>query len=142
MDEYVFDMTPEEILRAYREAKDKDAQIRILADCNLCTAADVARFLRDQGEPLSYKWKQRLGKTAGQGNPAARRPSAFWNRVGEKKPPRFKPLLVSWGANDSAQLGISVFDGEIWMNDGYKTDAPDFWMRLPRPPHLEEAKTG
>lgn len=142
MDNYEFDMKPGEIVMAYREARDKTVQIKILAECNLCTTRQIAEFLREHGEKLPANWNKRLEATPGQGNPAGRRPSAFWNRVGEKNPPRFRRLLASWGANEEAKIGIASWDGELWFDEGgYKVDAPDFWMRLPRPPLLREVRT-
>ena len=43
-------MTPQEIAKEYREAKDKGNQIRILADENLTDRKEIIKILREQGE--------------------------------------------------------------------------------------------
>ena len=43
------DMTPSAIVRNYKEAKDQKAQIRILADRNLCDKKDIEKILSDNG---------------------------------------------------------------------------------------------
>lgn len=43
-------MTPQEIAREYREAKDKGNQIKILADENLTDRKEIIKILREQGE--------------------------------------------------------------------------------------------
>lgn len=42
-------MTPEEIVRSYREAKDKAAQVGILADLNLCPKEMICKILVEGG---------------------------------------------------------------------------------------------
>ena len=42
-------MSDFEILRDYREAKDKNEQVKILADMNLCTQKEVVEFLMKHG---------------------------------------------------------------------------------------------
>lgn len=42
-------MTPEEIVRDYLQARNKEKQIRILADMNLTTMAEIKRFLVENG---------------------------------------------------------------------------------------------
>ena len=42
-------MTPEEIVRSYREAKDKAAQVGILADLNLCPREMICKILVEGG---------------------------------------------------------------------------------------------
>lgn len=43
-------MTPQEIAKEYREAKDKGNQITILADENLTDRDEIIRILKEQGE--------------------------------------------------------------------------------------------
>lgn len=43
-------MTPQEIAREYREAKDKGNQIKILADENLTDRKEIIKILKEQGE--------------------------------------------------------------------------------------------
>ena len=43
-------MTPQEIAKEYREAKDKGNQIKILADENLTDRKEIIKILREQGE--------------------------------------------------------------------------------------------
>ena len=42
-------MTVEEIVRSYREAKDKAAQVQILADLNVCSKETIRRVLVEGG---------------------------------------------------------------------------------------------
>lgn len=43
-------MTKEEILRDYKTAKDPRAQVKILADLNLCKSEDIITILKEMGE--------------------------------------------------------------------------------------------
>lgn len=43
-------MTNEEICRSYRQAKDKQNQIQILAELNNCKANEIREILKDSGE--------------------------------------------------------------------------------------------
>ena len=56
-------MTDNEICRNYRAAKDKRAQIKILADMNCTTAEDIKKILAEGGEivqepPKTNSWKK------------------------------------------------------------------------------------
>lgn len=42
-------MTPDEIYADYRDAKDKTAQIGIMAELNLCTKHEIIKILEDMG---------------------------------------------------------------------------------------------
>ena len=46
-------MTDNEICREYREAKNKKAQIQILADQMLCTRGEIIKILAENGENVS-----------------------------------------------------------------------------------------
>ncbi len=135
-------MTEEEIVRDYREARDKSAQIKILAERNLCAPLQIATLLQQKGEALTSFWRTRVAGQHGQGDPQNRRPSSYWRATREKLPTRFKPMIVSWGANSDAVLGCAVWDGEIWHRDGFKVEPPDFWMPFPKPPHVEKEAAG
>lgn len=51
-------MTPSEIVRNYREAKNKGEQVRILADLNVCSPYDIADLLVLNGYKRSdIKWR-------------------------------------------------------------------------------------
>lgn len=45
-------MTENEIIRQYKEAKDKREQIKILADMNLCEREEIEKILKDNGQRL------------------------------------------------------------------------------------------
>lgn len=135
-------MTEEEIVRDYREARDKSAQIKILAQRNLCAPLQIAQLLQEKGEALTAFWRTRVAGQHGQGDPQNRRPSSYWRSTREKLPAKFKPMIVSWGANADAVLGCAVWDGEIWHRDGFKVEPPDFWMPFPKPPHVEKGAAG
>ena len=51
-------MTVEEIIRNYTEAKDKSKQIGILADLNGCDKEKIRSILRTKGVPLPTKGRQ------------------------------------------------------------------------------------
>lgn len=42
-------MTPGEIARSFREAKNKNSQLKILAELNACPKKEIIRVLEDQG---------------------------------------------------------------------------------------------
>lgn len=48
-------MTAQEILRSYRQAADRQGQIRILADLNAATPEEIREVLRQYGETLPEK---------------------------------------------------------------------------------------
>ena len=49
-------MTTEEIVREYREAKDRVKQINILADENQCKRKEIAALLREAGEDVDGRF--------------------------------------------------------------------------------------
>lgn len=52
-----------EILREYKAAKNKNEEVRILADLNGVTARQMAEWLRDNGQPVSEKFLKKPGTT-------------------------------------------------------------------------------
>ena len=72
-------MTNEEIIKSYKEAKDKKKQIKILADLNTCDANIIKEILIEAGEaaPRVYKRaakkpeEKKTAKTAEQELPTA-----------------------------------------------------------------------
>lgn len=54
-------MTAQEILRSYRQAADRQGQIRILADLNAVTQEEIREVLRQCGEALPEK--KRAGRS-------------------------------------------------------------------------------
>lgn len=60
-------MTNEEIVRHYREAADKAADIRVLADLNVTSKNEIIGILEDAGEALPGKY--RAGKLDGKIKP-------------------------------------------------------------------------
>ena len=52
---YRMQMTPEEICRSYREAKDPNKQIKILADLNSCEYRDIVETLEANNEPFKKR---------------------------------------------------------------------------------------
>lgn len=57
-------MTPESICSEFRQAANKQKQIDILANLNLCSPREIACLLRDNGEELPKKWVDTLQKPA------------------------------------------------------------------------------
>jgi hypothetical protein len=55
------EMTPDEIVVNYRQAKNKGQQIKILADLNLCKIEDIIQILVDHG---GYE-RQRISRAIG-----------------------------------------------------------------------------
>ena len=49
-------MTTEEIIREYREAKDRVKQVGILAEQNCCTKRAIAELLRENGEDVDGRF--------------------------------------------------------------------------------------
>lgn len=63
-------MSEEEIVRNYRQAKEKTKQVQILADLNVCKPADIIEVLSQNG----YTYEQ-LGRVAGAYNVKKQKPA-------------------------------------------------------------------
>ena len=63
-------MTPQEIAKEYREAKDKGNQITILADENLTDRETIIKILQDQGE-VADKVPKARGRNRAKAEPGA-----------------------------------------------------------------------
>lgn len=63
-------MTPNEICRNYREAKNKPEQIKILADMNCISVGDIKKILADGGEQVEEPPKTNRGKKPEKNKPA------------------------------------------------------------------------
>lgn len=79
-------MTPTEICKEYRAAKNKKKQIGILADQNLCSKSDIIKILAENGEKISCTQAGEPKKTNEENHPAAVQPiiteavaAALWN---------------------------------------------------------------
>lgn len=57
-----FQMEPDLIVTDYRQAANKQKQIEILANLNLCSPREIAALLRDHGEELPARWVKQLEK--------------------------------------------------------------------------------
>lgn len=57
-----FQMEPDLIVSDYRQAANKQKQIEILANLNLCSPREIACLLRDHGEVLPNRWVKQLEK--------------------------------------------------------------------------------
>lgn len=55
-------MTEQEICKEYREAKDPNRQLTILAQLNACGAGDIVAILEKNGEPLRKRLYQKNTK--------------------------------------------------------------------------------
>lgn len=78
-------MSEEEIVRNYRQAKEKTKQVQILADLNVCKPADIIEVLSQNG----YTYEQ-LGRVAGAYNVKKQKPASD-----EKPKPDAKPAFTS-----------------------------------------------
>lgn len=56
-------MSNGEIVRLYRQGKDKTKQVKILADLNLCHWSEIVRILQEAGEPLRFVDSRKRAKT-------------------------------------------------------------------------------
>lgn len=52
------EMTKGEITRAYRESSNKTEQIKILADLNECSRADIEKILKDAGHEIPKRGRK------------------------------------------------------------------------------------
>ena len=59
-----FEMDADLIVSDYRQAANKQKQIEILANLNLCSPREIAALLRDHGEELPARWVKALEKPA------------------------------------------------------------------------------
>lgn len=57
-----FPMDPGDIVLDYRQASNKQKQIKILADMNVCSSRDIAELLQERGEPLPKMWVDKLAR--------------------------------------------------------------------------------
>lgn len=57
-----FEMDADLIVTDYRQAANKQKQIEILANLNLCSPREIAALLRDRGEELPSRWVKALEK--------------------------------------------------------------------------------
>ena len=77
-------MTPAEIAKSYREAKDRRVQIGILADLNACKHNEIVRVILDAGELTEAEYEKLLRKKPGP-KPKSDPPEA---------PPKKNPPLI------------------------------------------------
>ena len=99
-------MTKNEICRNYREAKDKPEQIKILADLNCTSVAEIEKILADHGEKVEQSPKSNRGKKAEAKGEAVVMPArveeilhAELERLEEQMKPleaQFKPLTEKY----------------------------------------------
>lgn len=78
-------MSQADIVKEYREAKNKKQQIKILADENLCKTGDIVRVLLAAGIPES-ELPKRPGPKAGQTKAKKKPKAGVSSRQPEKKP--------------------------------------------------------
>ncbi len=69
-----------EIVQMYKEAKDKNAQIKILADLNLCTKQEILTLLQEEG--LISGVKKKLQKLEGK---TQAKPRITWGEEAKEK---------------------------------------------------------
>lgn len=58
-------MTPQDIAKSYREAKDRRTQIGILADLNVCKHNEIVQVLMDAGELTAEEYEKLIRKKPG-----------------------------------------------------------------------------
>lgn len=80
-------MAAEEIVREYREARNKKAQIKILADLNLCTKDEIIEVLRSKGVEIPEKKTKQKPDVTQKSDVAAGAPV-------EKEPVKEAPLAM------------------------------------------------
>lgn len=97
-----FQMTEFEIIRDYGEALDKNEQIKILADLNVCKKEDIIAVLKKNGIPVPDKVGRKLYSRTTETNE---------KRDYEKKATNRKGRGVTWNKENLARLGEFVREG-------------------------------
>ena len=93
-----FEMEPDLIVSDYRQAANKQKQIEILANLNLCSPREIAALLRDHGEELPARWVKALAKPAKDSEENRRRMSeAAKARAAKAREAKAAPPGVSVG---------------------------------------------
>lgn len=86
-------MSSEEILREYREAKNKKQQITILADQNLCTRGEIIKILIEAGEDMECM-KPKKGSTKEMVVPVVMLPDVILSALYEKMDQLDKEIIA------------------------------------------------
>lgn len=93
-----FQMEPDLIVTDYRQAANKQKQIEILANLNLCSPREIACLLRDHGEELPSRWVKQLEKPSKMSEEHRRRMSeAAKARAAKAREAKAAPPGVSVG---------------------------------------------
>ena len=97
------EMDKGQILREFNAASNKDKQITVLAELNLCQPLDIALVLDEQGADLSDKWRERVkqhrAQTAEAVFAAQKKPRTPWPLpdVCQQEPQRKRPETLTAG---------------------------------------------
>ena len=87
-------MTTEEIIRNYTEAKDKSKQIGILADLNGCDKEKIRSILRTKGVPLPTKGRPKKETSTRKTSTKTKKPTSTVEKVTWPKPdPKIEDLV-------------------------------------------------
>ncbi len=115
------EMTNEEIVRNYRQAKDQRAQIRILAELNVCGTARIVDILTDGGIPAEELPKIRMTKDP---RPAGRPKKA--------KPTEKQDDTLEHDIEEKLRTRVKAYGGRClkWVSPG-KSGVPDRIVLLP-----------
>lgn len=107
-------MGENEILRDYREAKDKFRQVRILAEQNLIKPKEMAQWLKDHGETVDRRYFS-VGKTPAKVKPIE--PQADQAAKADAGKPRLTlvPVSIIWAIAYVREFGVKKYkDPENW----------------------------
>jgi hypothetical protein len=120
------EMTNEEIVRSYRQAKFPEEQIKILADLNVCSRARIVRILKEGGvDP------EELPKLTERD---AREPREARKQKPKMTPPKApSPIVLEREIEDKLRKQVKRYGGRClkWVSPG-ESGVPDRIVLLPK----------
>lgn len=105
-------MTVEEIIRSYTQAKDKSKQIGILADLNGCDKEKIRSILRTKGVPLPTKGRPK--KETSTRKTSTRKTSTVEKVTWSKEDPKIEDLVQQDGFGSPMRpIKATIEDGVV-----------------------------
>lgn len=122
------EMTNEEIVRSYRQAKDPREQITILSELNLCGTARIIEILIEGGVDPETLPKIKMTRAPRADRLGAGRPKAI-----PKTPKAPSSIVLEWEIEDKLRKQVKRYGGRClkWVSPG-ESGVPDRIVLLPK----------
>lgn len=123
-------MTDEEICRSYREAKEPNKQIQILADLNACDCENIVEILKANNEPLK-KRPYRTPKKKEEGTNIPEQPNPPKLPADKLKLPELPETVIEAIQRRISQLDMVIADTQksLERNEETHRELKEFlWM--------------